>query len=425
MLVSVLLIGPYPPDGGVGCERILKFQKYLPEFGYQPYILTFGSDQALANDELKGVFRAFEPRQLYRPLVLSWRKSSYQKQSVYRGGLLDDTPVAGLRQWILDRWIIPDSRIGGLLPAIVLGHKVIRTKNVKVIFSSSLPETSHLVALALKLLTGVRWVADFRDGWIFESLKPALRRPTLRLAIEKFLERSVISRADAVVSVTQPTTDYFAATYPSGKKYHTISNGYDPVDWQDLPLVEKDKSKFTLVYTGTLSLSSFSRTAFHLFHALKNLPLSISAQFELVLVGQLTLEEQWQLEYLQLASLVRVVGPVKRSLSLAYQRSADALLLIIGFDRSVATSKLYEYLYGRLPILALSGVDTAGADTIRKTNSGVVINPLDTEGITECLINWHSQWRTGKLICESHDIEQYERRQLTSQLVRVMDNLHD
>jgi glycosyltransferase involved in cell wall biosynthesis len=295
---------------------------------------------------------------------------------------------------------------------------------VSMIYSSSPPETSHLVAACLKVLGRKPWVADFRDGWLLESVKPALRNSRLRKWVEGLLERVVVSGADAVVSVSDPITKYFRETYAMYRnKFHSITNGYDPEDWAGVYAMPRDCRKFRVVYTGAFSLGRKTIDPRPFFQSLKKLPERIRENMEVLLIGELAAGEKDYLSDLGLEDIVRVLPQVEKARSLAYQLSADVLLLVASFDKSVATSKLYEYLYAGRPILAVSLDDAAAATIVKRTQSGIVVNPADPSAIAGGLIDLYEQWQQGRLHAPGANADGYSRRFLTQQLAHLFETL--
>jgi glycosyltransferase involved in cell wall biosynthesis len=427
MRTALLVTHAYPPGLGVGFERMVKLERYLPDFGFRTCVLAAGTYGCLPTDTAKHVYRAFEPRQPFRSLLQRRRRCSSPATVPLEGhsharsdSLLAGTPLAGIYQWLLEWLAIPDLFIGWLPAAILLGLRVIKEEQVDVLLSSSPGETAHLVAGCLSRLTGKPWVADFRDGWLFEALKPALRKDTWRRRLERRLERWTVAGAACVTTVTDPLTEYFRSTYalPTARCY-TITNGYDPGDWQGVTPAARD-SRFRLVHTGAFSLSAPNRDPRPFLQALKMMAPEVRSKLEVLLVGSLASAERADLAGMGLDDVVQVVGPVSRPESLAYQLSADLLLLFVGRDRSIATSKLYEYLYAKRPILALSAPDTAAARIVRQCAAGEVVAPDDPQAIAAALARLLSLWQQGQLRCQPVGIERYERREIARQMAEVL-----
>ncbi len=300
---TVLLITyDYLPGYHVGAERMVKFEKYLPDFGFRTCVLTKGSKNQLPIDPDRRVYRAFDLGQIYRSLALRFKPRGFpysqgdmtRESSVFFGRKLLGESLSWLKG-IADLIAIPDPQIAWLPAAIQMGIKAIKKERADVILSSSRPETVHLLAAILSKGTGIPWVADFRDGWIFEPLKSILRGKNLRQIIEQKMEKWVTSQAGNVVSVSPPMTEYFCDTFPTLKhKFITISNGYDPGDWQGIQPVQ-DSPRFRLVYTGRLSLSRPNLDPRPFLHALQDLPEAVKSRIEVLWVGELAEKERSEL----------------------------------------------------------------------------------------------------------------------------------
>jgi glycosyltransferase involved in cell wall biosynthesis len=430
---TVLLIAPgYPPENPVGAERIIKFEKFLPEFGFQTCVLTMAGQGQLPSDATKRVYRAVNPGQLYRPLAQRLLAYTQQKavrpsaaqQVPPRRGMFEGTSLQSLRNWLLDWFAIPDLQITWLPAAVWCGLQAIQVERVDIILSTSPPESAHLVAACLAAMTHKPWVADFRDGWLFEPLKPVLHRNPLRRRLEERLERLVVARANAVVSVSQPITDYFCSAHPAFRaQCHTITNGYDPDDWHDLPPVPHDPSKLRIVYTGAFSQSRTTQDPRPFLHALQALHGSVRDKLEVLLIGAFSESEQQYLATLDLGNVIRVMGWMSKKVSLAYQLTADVLLLVASAEKSVATSKLYEYLYAGRPILAVSAVDTAAALIVTQSQAGWVVDGAENQAIVDCLMLIFDRWQQKKLVSRTTGIARYHRRELTRHLACLLDTV--
>jgi glycosyltransferase involved in cell wall biosynthesis len=427
MMKRVLFVSyNYPPGPRVGCERVLKFRKHLPTFGYETYVLTARVWGTQENDQESGVCRPYEPFLIYRALLrrlLGPRPTATQQFPVM--SMSEGTRLQPLRDWGTEWVLIPDLQIAWLPWAVLAGWRLIREKRIDVIVSTSGPETDHLVGACLSSLTGLPHVADFRDGWLFEPLKPFLRRSRFRRSIDGCLERRIVQHAVAVTSVSESLTEYFHQSYGlPAQRAVTITNGYDIDDWQGVVPGNHEDGRLRIVHTGAFAGSSPTRNPRPFFESVARLPVDIRGQVEILLVGQVTEDERRMIEALGLRDSVRVIPPVPRAESLAYQLSADVLLLLVGSDRSVATSKLYEYLYARRPILAIGSPETAAAKIVQQTHSGLVIDPRDPDAILRALSQLHEAWRKQQLRPFAQgDISRYERRNLARELAAVLDRV--
>ncbi len=426
-MTKVLLITPeYPPGGAVGAARTVAFEKYLPEFGFQTAVLTLRSAGALPTDSERHVYRAPDAGSLYLPLTRRFLPASrhYATQSAPGNASGLRRALAGglsrLRRLMLE-WMAPDLQITWLPGALWMGWRAIQRERPALLYSSSPPETAHLVAGLLAGQARLPWVADFRDGWLFESLKPALRRAGWRRQLETRLEGWAVRRAAAIVAVSAPITDYFRAAYSdeATHKFHSLPNGYDPPDWTAVTPAPRPPGRMRWVHTGAFGMSGATRRPDAFLQALACLPVECRRSLEVVFVGKLTEEEKRLISRADAGDCLHCVGPVSKTESLGYQLSADALLLIAGQDKSVTTSKLYEYLYARRPILALAAPDGAAGQIVSQTEAGEVVPPIDVEAIALAVRRWMERWQTGQLRVQPRGLEQYERRVLTRQLAEI------
>jgi len=337
----------------------------------------------------------------------------------------EGTRLQPLRDWWLEWVMIPDWQAVWLPWAVGMGLQVIRREKIEVIVSTSGPETNHLVGMWLSRLTGVPLVVDFRDGWLFESLKPFMQRNSFRRVVDGWLERQVVSQSSAVVTVSDPLTAYFRQTYGlSESRTVTIPNGYGPEDWWDVQPAARTDGRFRLVHTGAFSHSRHSCTPLPLLQGLTRLPHSLRQQIEVLLVGNVRQTERQLAVDLDLADVVQWLPPVTRVQSLGYQLSADVLLLMVGTDRSVATSKLFEYLYARRPILAIGRSGTAACQIVQRVQAGLVADPENPDAVASALIGLFDLWRSGGLgVYGQGDISMYDRRFLAGQLAAVFDRV--
>jgi len=243
----------FPPLSGIGSLRTIKFAKYLPRYGWLPYILTtqrgirYPQDPALLEQippEVR-VFRApcLDPANIEALLLLQWK-------FLWKARLRRLATV--MEPYKVMRWLaFPDPMFTWLGPAFVKGLYVVAKYQVPVLYTTAPPFTSHLVGYLLKAATGALWVADFRDPW---SRNPFTVYPIGALrTLNAYLERKTIQRADAVVTVHEQCLqrlNYDMTSHRRGK-FSIISNGYDPEDFQEFPNVPQ-KGRFVLAHVGSL-----------------------------------------------------------------------------------------------------------------------------------------------------------------------------
>ena len=419
----LIVVHDYPPINSAGAERVLKFARYLPEFGYQPIILTTGRYGGLTSDGADSVHRADDLVHHAFGFVRRGHAAEVAQESQFRVATVASQSPAGRMR---DAVMIPDTKLGWLLPAVDLGRRLIAEHRPAVIFSSSPPETTHLIAGRLSRAAGVPWVADLRDGWLFEPPNPALRRPPVRWWLEGLLERGMIQQASAVITATAPITDDLRLRYGSeAHSVQVITNGYDRVEFAGLSRQRQPDGVFLLVYTGSLSSSRQGTSPGPFFAAVADIVRANPATpLRVRVVGETRPEEKGTADAVGLTDHVTFLPPVSRQAAHQHQLDADALLLVTApHQRSVATLKLFDYIGAGVPILALAH-DNAAADIVERYKLGLTALPDDPQAIVQAILQLMSMCRQSEIAVWpgfSEAQARFERRALTRLLAEVFD----
>jgi len=419
----LVVVHDYPPIRSAGTERVLKFCQYLPEFGYHPVILTTGRYGGQPDDAERDVHRADDlVHRLFSPLRRGKVAGIAAEEQVRIATVSGGSLLGRLR----DRWMIPDTKTGWIPPAVRLGRQLIAARRPQLIFSSSPPETAHLIAGRLARGGDIPWVADLRYGWLFEPPVPSLRSGHLRRAIESRMERAMACAAAAVVAVTDPIIEDLCARYaPCISRTRTISNGYDAADFAALARQRAADGLFRLTYTGAFSGSSQGRSAEALFAAAGQiLRADPQTRLRLEIVGPASELERGLAERHGVASITSFVAPVPRRQAYQHQLDADALLLVTAPGvRSVATSKLYDYIGAGRPILALAQ-GNAAAETVECFGLGLTVAPDDTAAIAGALVELMRRQAGGDAWPGFEEARRhFERRELTRSLAQLFDEV--
>ena len=416
----------YPPILSTGIARSVQFIRYLPEFGYSARVLTtcaFGSDPEQA-------LRAWEPLSAYRRLF-------------HRKGGAEPTPshvrtrsrLTRTLRWLSRYLLIPDAQVTWLPNAFLKGIRAIKRDHIGLIYSSFPPGSAHLLALALKRVTGLPWVADFRDSWVYDPLDPANHRIRYRGWVERRMERAVVQAADQVVCSTVISADYLKASYPSSaSRIRVITNGhasrFEPREEMPQEAADAGGNGETLriVHTGSFSLSHPQRSPGPLFLAIERLvdrDASWSDRLRLVLIGPLSDQELKASAKLRQSGVVEVHGAVSGQEALAWQRRADLLLLVDhkrDWPASNVPGKFYEYLATRKPILALCGPGMVDR-MMTELEAGFRASVDDPESIAQALASAFSLHSTGRMPggVDEEILHRFHRRQLTAELADCFD----
>jgi glycosyltransferase involved in cell wall biosynthesis len=286
---------------------------------------------------------------------------------------------------LLTRVLVPDPHVVGWVPNTLRSARwLARERAIECVITSSPPESTHLVGLALAR-GGVAWLADLRDGWSYEPLRPAFPTSPQR-RFDAWLERRVLTRADGVLAATTPIADDVVERF--GRQAVAVRNAWDPdldaaVATADPPPLEPDT--VTLVHTGTLS-GSWGRDPRPLLEAIARLAAEPEARRRLrvVLAGRPDTRDLDQIRALGLSEVIRVVGNLSRPAATALQRRADALVLVTSPNKGEATGKLFEYLAAGRPIVALAEGNEAER-IVKETGAGVTVPRADVDAIASAL----------------------------------------
>jgi glycosyltransferase involved in cell wall biosynthesis len=318
---------------------------------------------------------------------------------------------------------IPDQYIGWFPSAALSGIAAVRKHHIRVVFTTALPLTSHLVGLTLKKRFGLKWIADFRDIWPWLSKNDR----SVYERIESRVVKAVLENADKITTVSDEMSEELRLSYPSAaqEKFHVITNGFDPEDYEGVSPARFDR--FTILHAGEM-YQSFSTGPDALLNALRELVLEnrIGEDFRLVFLGS---RHKGFLKKVDdvLSPFIELRDPVPHDAAISHMLGADALLLLIGDGDSFTigyTSKFFEYMFAKRPILAISPGGPV-SDLIRRAGVGFCYRPDEKEGIKQCLLDLYSGWKKGELATRRDEtvVAEFSRKALTGKLAGLLDEV--
>lgn len=437
---KVLIVTYYfPPSGGAGVQRCLKFVKYLREFGWEPVVLTARDadypafDASLLQEIPDGVAvyrsRIFEPYNFYRKLTGKKLGEAMDIATLSRDSAQTRKWSERFAEWIRSWIFIPDARIGWKYFAVKMGREIIRKEKIDVILSSAPPYTCHLIGQALSRQTGKPWVCDFRDSWV--GWLSAAKRSGLPHQIELKMEGRVLQQAHRILTVSPGVQEDLLSRHPElrDERWLLLPNGYDASDFENIsPLSPANPRKLTITYTGSLY---GNRNPDFLFQAVRELLLEDSSwrdDLRFNFVGRVSQSIQNLLNAAEFAGMVQLLPYLAHQESIRYLLSADLLLLIIDdapVNRGILTGKLYEYLGAQKPILALAPEGNA-ADLIRDVKAGFIAPPKNVAAIKATLREIRIRWKNHSLetgLFDAQKIRALDRKALTGQLAQILNQL--
>jgi glycosyltransferase involved in cell wall biosynthesis len=384
---KVLIITYYwPPSGGAGVQRWLKFAKYLPEFGWQPVILTVDPEYASYPQRDESLLSEVDPS------CLVYTTKSFELYNLYKfisgkkevpyGGFANETKEGFLQKtskFLRGNFLLPDPRKGWNKYALKKAAELIREFNIDTVVTTSPPHSTQLIGLKLKQQFNIRWIADLRDPWTDIYYYNQFKHTALAGKIDQKYEREVVENADLLITVSEDVKRVFAekSDLPVAAKTIVIPNGFDEDDFRITNLPTGTKKVIT--YTGTIS-EAYEVDGF--LQALSGLDEKLKSQLLFRFVGKvpLSVEQKFRSTGLEL----ELVGYVDHPKSIEYLLRSDLLLLVIPKvknNRGILTGKFFEYLAAQKPILAIGPTDGDLAKIIQETESGKLFDYSDTKGM--------------------------------------------
>jgi glycosyltransferase involved in cell wall biosynthesis len=384
--MKLLLVTLYfPPAGGGGVQRPLKFATHLPALGVETHVLAPEDPKWVhRDDELVPPTQAWIHRVRY-----VGPKGRLPAEELH--GLQGVARAARKSALAFRRVLLPDENVSWNLTAVPAAIRIARRERIDVVVTTSPPTSVHLVGAAVKRATGARWIADLRDSVVANPHRRVESRLVrAKEASGERVGRLVARYADAVTAVTEPIGEELRAL--GARRVRTIANGCDFEDFVGLEYRRGDR--FRLTHTGSFFGRRSPRA---LLEALAATDSDIVVRF----VGDFRSSDREWAEGLGLGERLELHPYLPRRQVLELQRDSEALLLLIpesgGRGRAVLSAKVFEYLAAERPILAAVPTDGAAAELIRETGTGLVVAPDDVDGLRAALARLEGDWRAGKL----------------------------
>lgn len=400
-LKVLMVLYYFPPLGGGGTQRCLKFAKYAPQGGWRPYVLTVRDSHHLAMDNSL-LTEVPENLSIVRtPAILParfFRKATKHRAPNKTASAAYSTPLRYLFDFAKNIFytavFIPDEFIGWMPFAVHAGQRLVRREHIHLLFSSGPPNATHIIAHQLKKKTGLPWVADLRDLWdeYPDSYNPF--HLSFKRRLDDKIERRTLAAADAIVVVSETMRDQIRRKLKACGRtaINVITNGFDPADFDGIEPVAHHGG-FVLTHAGSLfewrRLEPFLR-ALQLFFDRHP---AARRTFRLKLLGIIPDSERRIIAKMGLEESVVFHGYLPFRETLAHLLGSDVLLLLIGdlpHAANMLTSKLFDYIGAKRPILAI-GPPGELHRLIQKGSLGMAISADDQEGIVKALEEfcWH------------------------------------
>jgi len=425
---KVLILTYYwPPAGGAGVQRWLKFVKYLSQMGFEPHIYTPENPEAPASDKslLKDIPKnakiikkpIWEPFNIFKKITKT--KGNFNASFLSEEKKNKEKWTEKLALFIRANLFIPDAKMFWIRPSTRFLRKYIQDEKIELIVSTGPPHSLHLIALKLKQKLGIKWIADFRDPWTNIDFYKDL--PTLS-SVDKYhhkLEKKVLQKANKIIVVGTQMKKEFQETAALAN-IEVITNGFDSGISQDAVL---DK-KFSILHVGSINADRSHESFYKALHELLLETKNLKDFLRLKLVGKVDFTAREYISKYQLGDFTEFINYIPYTEISRIQERAHILYLPTNNTpnaRGILTGKLFEYLAAKRPILAQGSEDGDLAQILKETNAGFIFNFNDKTLIKEEIKRQFLLFLNKENNVASQGIEKYSRENLTKELVKILN----
>lgn len=422
---KVLIITYYwPPAGGPGVQRWLKFVKYLPDFGIQPivYIPENPTYPIIDTELLSEVSEKaiIIRRKIIEPYQWASIFSKNKTKKISSGIIPNQKKQSFLEKtllWIRGNLFIPDARVLWVKPSVSYLEKYIQQHQIDTIITSGPPHSLHLIGLQLKQKLDITWFADFRDPWTTIGYHKALKLSAFASQKHKDLERQVLHSADIILVTSNTTKSEFQAL--TSRPIEVITNGYDIEKTGKQTLDEK----FSLAHIGSFLSERNPRILWKCLVSLIHEHPSFAIHFELKLIGAVSQEVLDAIDEFGLTQYVHNLGYVSHQEAVIQQKKSQVLLLIeINSEatKSIIPGKLFEYMVSERPIIGIGPEGSDFAEIIQHTNTGFFVKYDELKKLKTTILAYYNHYLEGKLQSHAVGLQPYSRRNLTEKLANLL-----
>ncbi|MBD1261733.1 glycosyltransferase family 4 protein [Maribacter polysiphoniae] len=421
---KVLIVTYYwPPAGGPGVQRWLKFVKYLPEFGITPIVYIPENpnypiiDDSIGNEVPEGLVIYRHP--IREPYKVAGFFSKNDAKRISSGIITtkNQSFLEKVMLWVRGNFFIPDARKNWVKPSVRFLQTIIEKENIDCLVTTGPPHSLHLIGNQLKQITKVKWLADFRDPWTSIGYHKKLKLTRKSQQEHKRLEQLVLNNADRVIVTSNTTKEEFQGI--TQKPISVITNGYDT----DISVPKVTTKGFTISHIGSL-LSG--RNPAILWQVLGTMVLEndeFDSCFKLRLAGVVSEDVLQSIYDAGLRGHTELLGYVSHEEAVRLQQESQVLLLVeidSHETKGILPGKLYEYMAAGRPILGIGPKGWDAARIIADTHSGFSFGYDDENKLKDVLLKWFEAYSNDGLIMDAQGIEKYSRRALTRELAKLI-----
>ena len=418
---KVLIITYYwPPSGGSGVQRWLKFSKYLRDFNIEPVIYTVDNpsypinDTSLESEIPLGLEVLKQP--IFEPnSFLSIFGNNKKKESA---GFLNPKPTLLGRffQYVRANYFIPDARKFWIKPSVKFLSNYLKNNEIEVVITTGPPHSMHIIGLALRDKFKIKWISDFRDPWTeidyFQQL------PLTKKANKKHhqLEQEVLEKSDMVIVVGETMKKKFLK---HNHNIEVLTNGFD--SYENSLTIELD-SNFSITHVGSMNTDRNPTILWEVLYEISSENIDFKNNLRIKFIGKIDDTVIQDIQVFNPKNIVRIPYLDHKEVR-KYQASSQVLLLSINQvpnAKGIITGKIFEYLQAKRPILGIGPEDGDAAAILKKTNAGNIVGFNNKVELKAAVLKLYKDFKEEKLFVKSINIEQFHRKNITRQLAQVI-----
>ena len=437
---KILIISYYwPPAGGPGVQRWLKFVKYLPDFGWEPTVFIPENpsypivDETLQKDVPKNL--KMIKTKIWEPYQLAEKFGKDNKK--FKAGQFDvgenQSWKAKLSIFVRGNFFIPDARVFWVKPSVEFLEKYLKVNHYDVLVTTGPPHSLHLIGLNLKKkLPDLKWIADFRDPWTEISYYKHLKLTKIADKKHRKLEYEVFKNADITLATSYTDAENFRK---KGANAFCITNGFDVDASTTLSMTEENSktlplsnstTKFTLSYIGVLEQLRNPEILWETLNDLVQENADFKNDFQLKFVGRLDDKILQKIESSPLKNNLTNLGYQTHDVALKHMQDSS-VLLITNFpqesSKGIIPGKIFEYLATGKTILSFGPKDADVEKILNETKAGKHFGYDEKENLKKFILESYENWKSGTLNQNAENIEQFSRKNLTQKLVDLMNKI--
>lgn len=422
--IKALIVTYYwPPSGGSGVQRWLKFVKYLRDFGIEPVVYTVKDpnyhqeDKSLLKDIPENVEVIRQP--IFEPNNYLSKKSSKKDKKEVAFQNPSPSFVGKILQYIRINYFVPDARKFWIKPSVRFLKKYLSENDIDVVITTGPPHSLHLIGLKLKRKMNIKWIADFRDPWTDIYYNSSFKMNDATMKKHQKLESQVLNESDHVITTNGNLNELFSQR--TDTEVTLITNGYDDeaANYENVQLNEG----FTLDYIGYLPQESNPEALWKAVSELYEEDADFKKELKINITGDINKLVKSSIKSYGLDDVTEFGGYVSHDKAIEMQHSANVLLILIAKSkesRQITPGKIFECLQAKRPILAVGPIDGGAAEILNHTKAGNIFDYDDKDGLKNHILHLFKQYKEEKLVVNSEHIDLYHRRELTQKLSTVI-----